>query len=145
VIRSPSGATATPGAGPLPNVPAPAARPVSGPLAASPGAARAAPAGNDRFSTFRYENPNSSASRAPIYTALNLAGLFGGGQPAAAANPANLPSRAAQPVNGPLASGAMSKAPWSWGPLQKGMVWPKDMGPKRPRSSSGYGDPRLWG
>ena len=93
------------------------------------------------------DRPNADPTRrsGPQGTALNLAGLFGGGQPAV--NP-NVPAAAAQPVSavrGPLAQGGLSKAPWGMGPLQPGMVWPKDMGPFKPRSSSGYGDPRVWG
>jgi hypothetical protein len=61
---------------------------------------------NPRFGTVQYQTPNSSASRAPIYTALNLFG--GGGQPAA--NP-NVPAANAQPasasVPGPLANAPM--------------------------------------
>lgn len=134
MIRSPSGATTTPGAGPLPNVAAPDAQPVSAtaPRAATPGPL----ANNDRFGTFSYQNPNSIGNRAPIYTALNLGSLFGGGQQAA--NPANVPAPNARPmVGGPLSKGGgMSKAPWNVGPLQKGMVWPKDMGPPLPPNSA---------
>ena len=67
---------------------APAAAPVPGPLAQG---------ANNRFGTFKYETPNSSASRAPTYTALNLGSLFGGGQPAV--NP-NVPAAAAAPMSG---------------------------------------------
>ena len=59
--------------------------------------------GNPRFGTVQYQTPNSSASRAPIYTTLNLGG---GQQPAA--NPANVPAANAQPVsmvNGPTPVG----------------------------------------
>jgi len=140
-----------------PNAPAPNAQPVSaqrpvpGPLA-SGGASAQGATSNPRFVQLdQGQNTDPTArNRGPQMTALNLAGLFGGGgQPAAApaANPANLPARNAQPVSGPLAAGGMSNAPWGVGPLQKGMVWPKDMGPfkPKPRSGSGYGDPRLWG
>jgi len=60
-------------------------------------------------------------------TALNLAGLFGGG-----VNP-NAPAPNAQPVSssrppGPLAQGSnVTRAPWSYGPFQKG-----GMGPRMP-------------
>jgi hypothetical protein len=75
------------------NVPAAAAQPVS---AVHPAvAAAAAQAANPHFSTFQYQVPNQGLtaaagpmgdprSRAPIYTAMNLGGLFGRGQPAAA-------------------------------------------------------------
>jgi hypothetical protein len=91
------------------NAPSAAAQPVSAvqPAAVHPAvAAAAAQAANPRFSTFQYNVPGSSnqlgsggqgGRNAPIYTAMNLGGLFGGGQPAAAP--------AAQPrVAGPLAA-----------------------------------------
>jgi hypothetical protein len=115
-------------------------------MAASPAAtSTAAPAAaNPRFGTFQYQTPNSSASRAPIYTALNL----GGGQPAA--NP-NVPAANAQPVSsaaapnvpsnapsnyGPLQQGnniwdILSKAPWNYGPLQQNNIWGGSGGPQR--------------
>jgi hypothetical protein len=52
---------------------------------------------NPRFGTVQYQTPNSVGNRAPIYTAMNLGGLFGGGQPAAPA--------AAPRVPGPMAGG----------------------------------------
>lgn len=64
-------------------------------------------------------------SRAPIYTAANLGGLFGGG----GANPANVPAANAQPVSGGVLSKAgtagLSKAPWTYGPLQSKVGWGK--------------------
>ena len=112
-----------------PNAPAAAAQPVS---AAAPAAARVAGpmAANNRF--IGIDRPNADPTRrgGPQGTALNLAGLFGGGQPAV--NP-NVPAAAAAPmagrVPGPLAGGGMSKAPWGVGPLQKGMNWPGSFGP----------------
>lgn len=115
-------------------------------MAASPAATSTAPpaaAPNSRFGTFQYQTPNSSASRAPIYTALNL----GGGQPAA--NP-NVPAANAQPMAsaaapnvpsnapsnyGPLQQGnsiwdILSKAPWNYGPLQQNNIW-GGSGPQR--------------
>ena len=112
---------------------------------AAPAAAPAAAASNPRFGTFQYQTPNSSASRAPIYTALNLGG---GGQPAA--NP-NVPAANAQPVAsaaapnvpsnapsnyGPLQQGnniwdILSKAPWNYGPLQQNNIWGGSGGPQR--------------
>lgn len=128
---------------PTADVPAPAAQPVS---AAAPAARVAGPlAASNRFVGIDRPNADPTRRSGPQGTALNLAGLFGGGQPAV--NP-NVPAAAAQPVSavrGPLAQGGLSKAPWGMGPLQPGMVWPKDMGPFKPRSSSGYGDPRVWG
>jgi hypothetical protein len=116
-------------------------------MAASPAATSTAPpaaAASNPFGTFQYQTPNSSASRAPIYTALNL----GGGQPAA--NP-NLPAANAQPVSsgsapnvpsnapsnyGPLQKGnniwdILSKAPWNFGPLQQNNIWSGSGGPGR--------------
>jgi len=92
LIRSPGGATTTPGAGPLPNVPAPAAQPVSavpGPLATG-GAGGQGATSNPRFVQVDRPNadPTGRGGGPPQMTALNLAGLFGGGQPAAAAAPA---------------------------------------------------------
>jgi hypothetical protein len=89
-----------------PNAPVTAARPAS---AVHPAvAAAAAAAQNPRF--VQIDRPNMDPAGgarwqgSPQMTALNLAGLFGGG-----ANPANVPSAAAQPVSatrrvpGPLA------------------------------------------
>ena len=105
-----------------PNAPAPAAQPVSspkGPLA-NPAAAAA---GNDRFKLLNYDVPGGG--RTPYISALNLGGLFGGGGQAPA-NPANVPSPNAQPVSGPLARrDVTTKAPWGYGPLQKGRSWPQ--------------------
>ena len=90
--------------------------------------------GNPRFGTVQYQTPNSSASRAPIYTTLNLGG---GQQPAA--NPANVPAANAQPVSsmnnprirpaGPLPATAEENAPWWMGPLQQGNIWRGSGGP----------------
>ena len=113
-----------------PNVPTPAAQPVS---AAAP--VSGPMANNSRFVGVDRPNadPQSSMRSGPQGTALNLAGLFGGGQPLAV-NP-NAPSAAATPMSGgPLAiGGGMSKAPGSMGPLQKGMQWPSSMGPFKPK------------
>lgn len=119
-----------------PNAPAPAAQPVS---AVAPAAAAPVPGpmANSRFIGIDRPNadPTNARGGAPLGTALNLGGLFGGGQPAV--NP-NAPSAAAAPmsgrVSGPLAiGGGMSKAPWGVGPLQKGMQWPSSMGPFKPK------------
>jgi len=100
-----------------PDVPAAAAQPVSatrpvpGPLATGGATAQGATS-NPRF--VPVDRPNMSAAGgfgrggAPQMTALNLAGLFGGGQPAAAA-PAAAPSLIGRSpgmriINGPLAA-----------------------------------------
>ena len=147
VTRNPAGvlspgAPATPtGTGPAAPVAAPA--PVAGPLAGG-GAAGTAATSNPRFSLIDAPNAtaqNSMLSRGvPQGTALNLAGLFGGG----GQNP-NTPASNAQPVSGVLAPGGMSNAPWSMGPLQKGMVWPNDMGPMTPDQIAGRGLKRRYG
>jgi hypothetical protein len=106
VARNPAGVL-TPGVSP--NAPSPAAAPVASP--AAPGGATAAPraapqgggpAANPRFTTFQYNVPGSGGGQggrnAPIYTALNLGGLFGG-QPQGA--PAQTPRPA---VPGPMAN-----------------------------------------
>jgi hypothetical protein len=95
-----------------PNAPAQNAQPVSartpvpGPLA-SGGATGASSSSNPRFVPI--DRPNMDAAGGARrgggpaqMTALNLAGLFGGGQQQAA-NPANVPAPNAQPVSGPLA------------------------------------------
>ena len=103
-----------------PNAPAPAVQPVSspkGPLAAP----AAAPGGNERFPLLSYNV--SGGGHTPYISALNLGSLFGGGQPAV--NP-NVPAANAQPVSGPLARrDVTTKAPWGYGPLQKGRSWPQ--------------------
>ena len=147
VTRNPAGvltpgAPATPtGTGPAAPVAAPA--PVAGPLAGG-GAAGTAATSNPRFSLIDAPNAtaqNSMLSRGvPQGTALNLAGLFGG----QGVNP-NVPAANAQPVSGVLAPGGMSNAPWSMGPLQKGMVWPNDMGPMTPDQIAGRGLKRRYG
>ena len=107
VGRSPAGVL-TPGVNP--NAPAPNAQPVSaaapvpGALAAG-GAAGTASTSNPRFIGIDRPNADPTARRgSPQGTALNLAGLFGGGQPAAA--PAAAPG-ARPKVAGPLAGGGM--------------------------------------
>jgi hypothetical protein len=119
-----------PGSTTMPAGPAAAApaAPVPGPLATG-GAGGMGATSNPRFT--QVDRPNMSAAGgfgrggAPQMTALNLAGLFGGGQPAAAAN---MPTRAAQPVSGrvagPLAAGATGNAPWGYGPQQRNVGWP---------------------
>jgi hypothetical protein len=85
-----------------------AAGPVPGPLA-SGGATAAGASANPRFVQLdQGQNTDPTArNRGPQMTALNLAGLFGGGAPGAprGVNPANLPAPAAQTVSGPLAGG----------------------------------------
>ena len=61
---------------------------------------------NPRFGTVQYQTPNSSASRAPIYTTLNLGG---GQQPGA--NPANVPAANAQPVSSASPPASPSNSP----------------------------------
>jgi hypothetical protein len=114
VTRNPAGvlspgAPATPAGTSAPA--APAAR-VPGPLA-SGGAAGSAATSNPRFIGLDYRpnaSPQNSMRAGPQATALNLAGLFGQGQPAV--NP-NAPAANAQPVAaqrtvpGPLASAPM--------------------------------------
>ena len=128
---------------------------VPGPLAAG-GASGSASTSNPRFVGISAPNasPQNSMRGGPQSTALNLAGLFGRGQPAV--NP-NAPAANAQPVSavrGPLAQGGApsgdnwdidangnvvpnydttSNAPWKYGPLQKGNIWKTSGGP-RPRS-----------
>ncbi len=125
---------------------APAARggPRATPAAAGPAAAAQQPNlgnyGATPFTTFDRPNmspQNSARDRqgAPQMGMLDLSRLFGGGQPVV--NP-DAPAAAAQPVSSPVApGGGMSKAPGFMGPLQKGAVWPKEMGPKkRPKDSA---------
>jgi hypothetical protein len=95
----------------------------AGPGAAGPGGATGAGAtSNPRFSGI--DRPNADpgigggmlggARGGPQATALNLAGLFGGGGAPGAprgVNPANLPAPAAQTVSGPLAQGGIANAP----------------------------------
>jgi hypothetical protein len=85
-----------------------AAGPVPGPLA-SGGATASGASANPRFVQLdQGQNMDPTArNRGPQMTALNLAGLFGGGAPGAprGVNPANLPAPAAQTVAGPLAGG----------------------------------------
>jgi hypothetical protein len=110
ITRNPAGvltpgAPATPaGTGPASPVAAPAAR-VPGPLA-SGGASGSAATSNPRFIGLDYRpnaSPQNSMRGGPQSTALNLAGLFGQGQPAAApAAPGARPQ-----VAGPLAGGGM--------------------------------------
>ena len=124
-------------AGGRPTTPGVTPSTVKGPLAVHPAVAAAAAAQNPRFGLISHDV--SGGGRTPYISALNLAGLFGGGGQAPA-NPANAPSAAAQPVSatrrvpGPLAT---TKAPWGYGPLQKGRSWPQ--GPDLPVGwHSGY-------
>jgi hypothetical protein len=167
------GNTPMPWQGPNPaNVASPAAQPVSaqrpvpGPLATG-GATAMGASSNPRFVGIDRPNANpgigggmlGGARGGPQGTALNLAGLFGGG----GQNP-NVPAANAQPMSGrlkgPLAQGGApsgddwnidpatgdvvpnpdvgnidlrSNAPWKYGPLQKGNIWKTSGGP-RPRS-----------
>jgi hypothetical protein len=144
-VRGPLAAPAGSAAGPVdPSIIA-RKKMMMSPAATSTSAPAAAPNANQRFGTFQYQTPNSSASRAPIYTALNLGG---GGPPAA--NP-NVPAANAQPVAsaaapnvpsnapsnyGPLQQGnniwdILSKAPWNYGPLQQNNIWGGSGGPQR--------------
>jgi hypothetical protein len=142
--------TPMPWQGPNPNAPAPDAQPagpatVPGPLATG-GAGGQGATSNPRF--VQVDRPNAPAAGGPQgrggppqMTALNLAGLFGRGQPAV--NP-DAPAANAQPVSGVL-NGALSKAPWSMGPLQKGSVWPRDMGPFTPGQTAARGLKQRYG
>lgn len=118
----------TPGQGAPQGSPASTPRPPNSAGGASGGTA------NSRF--VQVDRPNMPAAGGPRggppqMTALNLAGLFGGGQNRApAANPANLPAPNAQPVSGPLAPSGMSNAPWNYGPLQQGNIWRRSGGPR---------------
>ena len=156
--RDPQGFYApTPGA-PMPpqasaavGAPAAPAPPVAGPLAAG-GAGGQGSTSNPRF--VQVDRPNASAAGGfgrgggPQMTALNLAGLFGGGQP----NPADMPTRNATPVSGPLAKGraypgndwdidaqgnvvpsygtTTSNAPWNYGPRQNPAVTARMRNPR---------------
>jgi hypothetical protein len=67
-------------------------------------------------------------------TALNLAGLFGGGG-SGATPAANVPARNAQPVSGVLAKPPQGgAAPWWYGPFQQG---------RQPLGPSAYDRQRL--
>ena len=83
----------------------------------------------------------TARNRGPQMTALNLAGLFGRG---GGVNP-NVPAANAQPVSGPLAQGGMSNAPLSMGPLQKGRVFPSQMGPFTPGQIAARGLKQRYG
>jgi hypothetical protein len=78
--------------------------------------------GNPRFGLYQPQVPGSGQggplSRSPIYTTLNL---FGGGQSAAAANPANVPAPAATPVSGRLPGGRYINPQPPGGPPDYGM------------------------
>jgi hypothetical protein len=108
------------------------------PAAAGPAAAAQQPNlgnyGASPFTTLDYRpnsGPNERNRGSPVATALDLSRLFGGGAPAAA------------PVTAPVYNQPSkqlierSKAPGTMGPLQKGSVWPREMGPKkRPKDSA---------
>lgn len=83
------------------------------------------------------DRPNASAAgRNPGATqmgALDLSGLFNRSAPAAAvknANPANIPAANSQPVSAAAPAPTMSQVNPNWGPLQRGAVWPNQMGPR---------------
>jgi hypothetical protein len=135
-----------------PNAPAANARPVSGPLANPGGAGGMGAASNPRFAEIYRPNADPIGSAQgrggpPRMTALNLAGLFGGGpQGGPAAAPAG-----GGPVRGPLAGGVTqddlypaaaarrgmtTNAPWNYGPLQQRNIWRSSGGP-RPRPTGG--------
>lgn len=116
-LRGPAGAQ-----GPLANVPAADAQPVSQSLPAGSAGPPGATAASNPYQRFiQIAMPNApaggrgSSSTPQMMSALNLAGLFGRGQPAAAPGP--LASAPVQPVQ-------QGGAPWSYGPLQRGMGWP---------------------
>jgi hypothetical protein len=110
-----------------PTAPPPAGQTAPGGPLATGGAGGQGATSNPRFGTFQYQDPNSVGNRAPIYTALNLGGLFGGGQPAV--NP-NAPAPNARPMSGriagPLAASTTGKAPWTYGPQQRNIGWPSN-------------------
>jgi hypothetical protein len=113
-----------PGIVPGRNAPSVAGSPAQG---AAPGAAAVpgAMANNNRWVQEYRPNadPLNPRGGPPMMTALNLAGLFGRGQPAV--NP-NAPAPNAQNVSGPLAKGAnWSSAPWGMGPFQRGSMGPR--------------------
>ena len=90
-----------------PNVPAPNAQPVRGPMA-SGGAGGQLSASNPRF--VQIDRPNAPANGgpygragAPQMTALNLAGMFNRGQPGPNPNVPAANAQAVSAVNGPLA------------------------------------------
>ena len=110
VGRNPAGVLTPGAASPASAAAAPAAPPVPGPLA-SGGASAVGATSNPRFVSIDRPNADPTARRgSPQMTALNLAGLFGRGQPAV--NP-NAPAANAQPVSaqrpvpGPLANAPM--------------------------------------
>jgi hypothetical protein len=116
--------------------PPPGQQAVGGPMA-SGGAAGTPATSNPRFIGIDRPNADPTARRgSPQGTALNLAGLFGRGQPAV--NP-NAPAANAQPVSapaGPPIQGGLSNAPWTYGPLQQGNIWRGSGGPPRRRSGA---------
>jgi hypothetical protein len=139
-----------PALGPPPRpTPSPAAAPMSSRSPAVAGGAtaapRAAPMGggpNDRFTTFQYNVPGSGGGQggrnAPIYTALNLGSLFGGG---AQGTPSQTPRPA---VPGPMAANSplisrttgqpmpMSSADAAYGlPDARGAPYPYALGSPR--------------
>jgi hypothetical protein len=140
---------------PNPDAPAANAQPVAatpGPLANPGGAGGMGAASNPRFAEIDRPNADPIGSAQgrggpPRMTALNLAGLFGGGpQGGPAAAPAG-----GGPVRGPLAGGVTqddlypaaaarrgmtTNAPWNYGPLQQRNIWRSSGGP-RPRPTGG--------
>ena len=119
---NPSAPAAPVGTGPASPVAAPA--PVPGPMAGG-GAGGQGATSNPRFVGVDRPNADPTARRgSPQMTALNLAGLFGRGQPAA--NP-NAPAANAQPVSaqrpvpGPLANAPMP-------PVMPPDIWKKRTG-----------------
>ena len=120
-------------------------QPGSGAPAGSPSQTPATPQGaqSARFGLVQVDRPNMPAAGGPRggppqMTALNLAGLFGGGQQAA--NPANVPAPNAQPVSGALGPSGMSNAPWWMGPFQ-----PNAFGPPTPDQIAGRGLKQRYG
>jgi hypothetical protein len=140
-----------PGNPPTATSPVSAAPSAANPTASSGGAAGALSSSNPRFVQLdQGQNIDPTNRRGgPQMTALNLGGLFGGGGKPQAPDFSNVPDDTFDQgganggrIKGPLAKRGGSSAPWGMGPLQKGMVFPSAMGPRRPSSSV---DPALWG
>ena len=143
---TPPAATAAPVPGPLamparPVTPTPATayRPASSPAATSTAAPQSA---NNPFGMI--DRTNAAATQGQpgrgMQTALNLAGLFGGGQPAAAQ-----PAAAAVNPRGVIPASATasvpnsaSNAPWWMGPFQQGVFGPSAADLAAARARSGY-------
>jgi len=106
-------------------------------------------ANNPPFDTFQYNVPGTPGvlaggqaggqNRSPIYTALDMSKLFGGG-PIAPPAPSRVPI---SPPNSPAKTSSTpstySRVDPMMGPLQRGSVWPNRMGPYMNPDTAGYG------